>query len=384
MVWWKQTLIAGALLGASLVLWALYVPAASPLLARLGLPAAEGAAPSGEQPARGAPNAGASRGTRVTVARVTEADAGGEISAIGDGKALRSVSVRPLAPGRLASLEVTSGQSVKAGDLLALLDSDSEAIALDRAKLAASDAESTLDRIERLRGSGAATDVDLSAAQFALDKARLDIRESQLALDRRSVTAPISGTVGLLPVDAGNQVDTETVIATIDDRSSILVDFRVPERFAGRLSVGDPVGATALARPDLDPRGKIIALDSRVDPTSRTLLAQAAFENGDDHLRAGMSFAIDLSFRGDRYPAVDPLAIQWSGSGAFVWAARDNRAVMVPVRVIQRDSEQVLVSGDLRPGDMVITEGLQRLKPGAAVVFENGADTRTAGTGNDG
>ena len=113
----------------------------------------------------------------------------------------------------------------------------------------------------------------------------------------------------------------------------------------------------------------IVALDSRVDSASRTLRVQAALENADDALRGGMAFAIELGFRGERYPAVDPLAIQWGADGAFVWVAREGRAARVPVRVVQRNSDQVLVAGALEPGERVITEGLQRLRPGAPVVF---------------
>lgn len=372
MAWWKQTLLALALLIATTVLWALYMPGAAPLLARLGLTAAEGAAPAPAPDGTRAPGRAGSGGpTRVIGAVVEAAEANGRVSAIGDGKALHSVSVLPMAPGRLISIEVASGDEVTAGETIARLDSDAEAIALDRARLAVMDAEATVARTERLRSGGAATEVQLREANLALENARLEVRDADLALTRRAITAPISGVVGLLPVDPGSQVGTATEIATIDDRSRILVDFRVPERFAGRLAIGDPVDATALARPELALRGEIVAIDSRVDSASRTLRAQAALDNGADLLRGGMAFSIRLGFSGDTYPAVDPLAIQWSGDGPYVWVARDGHAVRVPVRIVQRDSDRVMVSGRLNPGERVVTEGLQRLREGAPLVFED-------------
>lgn len=376
MAWWKQTLLALALLVATAAIWAFHMPAATPLLGRLGLPAAEGAAPAPRgEGGRMAGGGGAGGGaTRVIGALVTAAETNGRVSAIGDGKALRSVSVLPMAPGRLIAIEVASGDEVTAGATVARLDSDSEVIALDRARLAVADAESTLGRTERLRTGGSATEVQLREARLALENARLEVRDAELALARRDITAPIGGVVGLLPVDPGSQVGTATEIATIDDRSRILVDFRVPERFAGRLAVGDPVDATALARPELALRGEIMALDSRVDPASRTLRVQAALDNGADLLRGGMAFSIRVGFDGDSYPAVDPLALQWSGDGPYVWVARDGRAVRVPVRVVQRDSDRLLVSGRLTPGERVVTEGTQRLREGAALIFENEND----------
>jgi RND family efflux transporter MFP subunit len=151
----------------------------------------------------------------------------------------------------------------------------------------------------------------------------------------------------------------------------------VPERFAGRLAIGADVDASALARPELVLSGEIVALDSRVDPASRTLHVQAALANDNDDLRGGMAFVIELAFRGEPYPAVDPLAIQWGAEGAFVWVARAGLAEQVPVRVVQRNSDNVLVAGELVPGERVITEGIQRLRPGATVVFE-GDDTPVA------
>ena len=91
----------------------------------------------------------------------------------------------------------------------------------------------TLERIERLSATGAATDVALREARLAARTAELARRDAALALERRTVTAPIGGIVGILPVEPGTQVDAETELAVIDDRSQIVVDFRVPERFAG-------------------------------------------------------------------------------------------------------------------------------------------------------
>ena len=75
------------------------------------------------------------------------------------------------------------------------------------------------------------------------------MRDAELALERRVIRAPFDGWVGILGVDVGDQVDTDTAIATLDDRSHILVDFRVPERFVGQVRVGAPVSARPLAAP---------------------------------------------------------------------------------------------------------------------------------------
>ena len=372
MSWWKQALAALGLTAIAVMAWAAFLPEAAPLLGRLGLPAG-GAAP-GPEPGR-ARDGGGGDAVMVVGSAVTASESAGRVSAIGDGRAIHSVSVTPLVSGRLTSLAVESGAVVAPDDVIARLDDEAEVIALARTELDVAEAQVTLERYEELQSRGATTDVAVREARLAARTAELEVRDATLALERRTIRAPIGGIIGLLPVEPGTQVSTTTEIATIDDRSRILVDFRVPERFAGRLAVGDILEATALARPELPLRGEIVALDSRVDSASRTLKVQAALENPKDELRGGMAFSIDLAFRGDVFPAVDPLAIQWGAEGAFVWAIRDGSVERVPVRIVQRNSDTVLVAGDLAAGERVVTEGLQRLRPGLPVVLEGEAAT---------
>lgn len=363
MAWWKQAGLVLVLLAAACFVWALYVPSAAPFLARLGLPVPDRAGP--ERPGGG--RFGGGNASPVIARPVALEEAKGRLTAIGDGRSIRSVAVTPLVAGRIVDLPVASGEAVEAGAPLALLDDDAEEIGVERARLAVEDAEATLARFEQLRSTGATTDVQVREARLAVDQARLELRDADLALDRRRVLAPFAGIVGILPVEPGEQVTSATEIARLDDRSRVLVDFRVPERWVGEIEIGDPVEATALARPDLSLEGRVHAVDNRIDPTSRTLLVQAIIENPDDLLRAGMAFRIGMRFGGERFPAVDPLAIQWSSEGAYVWGVRDGRAVQVPVRIVQRSSDRVLVLGDLAAGDLVVTEGLTRLREGSPV-----------------
>jgi RND family efflux transporter MFP subunit len=323
MAWWKQIAITVILVVGVGFAWARFVPEAAPFLQRVGLPVAETAASAGAPQGGQGSSRGGSGAVEVIARPVGVALANARTSAIGDGRAIRSVAVMPLSTGRLTEVLVSPGDRVSAGEVIARLDAQSEAIELARTELSLADAETNLERFERLRGTGTATEVQLREAQLALEKARLEVRDAQLELERRNIVAPISGLVGILPVEMGMQVGTQTEIATIDDRSRILVDFRVPERFVGRIDVGDRVNATALARPELDLEGEIVALDNRIDRASRTLRVQAAVDNADDILRAGMAFSLVIGFAGEPHPAIDPLAIQWGAGGSFVWVVRE-------------------------------------------------------------
>src|SRR6185312_14200249 len=89
--------------------------------------------------------------------------------------------------------------------------------------------------------------------------------------------------------------------------------------------------------------------------------------NPDGIIKPGMSFSVEMKFSGETFPSVDPLAIQWSNQGAYVWKVVDSKAQKGSVDIIQRNTDGVLVKGDVKPGDMVVTQGVLQLNDGLAV-----------------
>ncbi|WP_137932892.1 efflux RND transporter periplasmic adaptor subunit [Mesorhizobium comanense] len=380
---WKQIVFALVIVAAAAFAWARFYPGAPEVLARWGLDWAVAATPpaTGDK-AAGAAQAGRDRSSQVATIVATPAGTAtinDRLQAIGTGRANASVTVNPYSSGRLAELLVESGSHVDEGQIIATLDSETEIIAQDRAKLALQDAQSKLDRVKSLRASNAATPVAVADAEVVLAGAQLALRDAELALQRRSILAPISGTVGILPISAGNYVTNQSTIATLDDRTSILVDFQVPERFAAAVRVGAQLTATPIANPSNAYTGTISAIDNHIDEKSRTLLVKAKIANPADSLRAGMSFGITMKFPGDTYPAVSPLAILWGTDGAYVWQIENSKARRVPVRIIQRNTETVLIDAELESGDMVVTEGTQSVSEGGEVRIA-GQDQRAAKT----
>lgn len=364
---WKQLLIAAMLLIAAAFLWTRFYPGAPELLARWGIDWASAAVPPAEtrQDAPRQGNGGrAPQGFAVTQA-VGIATINDRLSAIGTGRDNATVALKPYSAGRLTEILVEPGQRIAKGDIVARLDSETESIAVDRARIALEDTSARVQRVTALRSSSAATTVQVTDAQIAEQNAKLALRDAELALERRAVVAPIDGVVGILPVEAGNYVTTDTEIATLSDRSSILVDFWVPERYAASIAVGEALEAISVARPNDVLNGTVSAVDTRIDAASRTLLVRARLDNAGDTLRAGMSFQVTLRFPGDRYPAVNPLAIQWGTDGAFIWVIREEKAARVPVRIVQRNTETVLVAGDIREGEPVVTQGVHLAREGA-------------------
>ena len=373
---WKQLAICLVVLVAGLAAWVHFVPGAAVKLAGFGVPeklVALVARPeaAGEGKGRGGNGGQGGRGgfagqvPLVVTEPVGEAVVNDRLSAIGSGEAILSVTVTPLSTGNLTEVLIKSGDRIRQGQVIARLDSDDQKVAADQARVALASAQ---EKVERNRKLGNAVSVAvLREAEFAEQAAELDLRKAELDLKRRDIVAPSQGIAGIITVHPGDYVTTSTAIAVIDDRSQILVDFWVPERFSNKISVGQEVSASAIAIPGSEYSGVIQAVDNRVDEASRTLRVRARLDNPDDTLRAGMSFSVVARFAGDTYPTVNPLAVQWSADGSFVWRVEDGKSQRVPVKIVQRNSDKVLVDAALEKDQAVVMEGVQRLRDGGDV-----------------
>ncbi|WP_245729480.1 efflux RND transporter periplasmic adaptor subunit [Salinihabitans flavidus] len=359
-------------LAGALYLWIAYVPSARPMLDRLGVSELLGIEVAQNEEENGAGPGFGGGATRVVVEEVTERTLADRVRAIGDGQARRAVVVRSETVGLVTELHVAPGGQVDSGQVVAQLQNEAETIALERAQIMVEDATDNLRRLRQLEGT--VTEVRLREAELALRTAQLELRQARLDLAQREILAPISGRVGIIDVEVGERVAAQEALFTITDRSALLIDFRVPERVISQLSVGMPVTVTPLGLRGTVLNGEISAVDTIVDRASRTLRVQGRVENSEDLLRVGMAFEVEMSFPGETLVSIAPLALQWSSEGAFVWAVREGKAARVPVEIRQRNADSVLVEADLAPGEAIVTEGVQNLRPGAAVEVANGRD----------
>jgi len=415
---WLQIILSLIVIAIAACIAGLFLPSANTMLARFGvsLPLLTGA--SSSAPASAAPGGASAQGQAQTQAQAGQgqrqgggqAGQGGqggnrqggfgganrvavvvtvpattgvinnELTAIGDGTAVSSVTINTASGGTLISVNVKPGDQVAAGQKIAMLDSDTQQNAVDKAKLALSDADSTLSRTQALAKSNNVPATQVDAAQLADQNAQLALQAAQIALDQRTITTPVAGTAGIIQVSPGNLINAQTVVTTVEDSSSILVNFYVPERYSSQIAVGMPVAATSAALPGKSFAGKVTAIDNKIDPDSRTLQIQATIPNADGIIKSGMSFSVDMKFPGETFPAVDPLSIQWSNQGAYVWKVVDNKVHKGMVDIIQRNTDGVLVKGDVKPGDSIVTQGVLQLNEGATVrLLDNGANAPASG-----
>jgi RND family efflux transporter MFP subunit len=329
-----------------------------------------------------------SRGGPVPV--VTEPvvldERGEESRSIGTLKAAQSVVLYPQVTGLVTEIAFSAGDAVAKDQVLLRLDSADQQVEVERTAIALADAEAARERAERLAKSGSATAVTVSDAKSAVEKARIDKVRAELELAKRVVKAPFAGTIGLTDLSVGDLVTSSTAVATLADTSSVIVSFEVPERFSSKVAAGVAIAATAAAVPGTVYEGVVVAVDNRIDETSRTLKLQARLPNDARVLRPGMAVTTRIAFPAAARPSVPSLAIQWDRTGSFVWKIDGDKAVRVPVTIVSRRGGDVTIVGPLAAGDRVVVEGIQRIREGSAVtrIDDTASPVAEAGEPRDG
>ncbi|HSD70172.1 MAG TPA: efflux RND transporter periplasmic adaptor subunit [Woeseiaceae bacterium] len=292
------------------------------------------------------------------------------VEAVGTSRAIRSIELHPATSGEVVSVKFEPGQKVAAGDVLVELDSRQERLAVALAEVRLQDAERLFDRYQRTGSSGAILPTDIDAARTAVEAARIELDRARVALDDRTIEAQFEGHVGITEVDPGDRINPDTLITTLDDRSSLLVTFEVPEARVGDISVGDNVAIASWNSREPTAYGRVVDIGSRIDPVTRTFVARAEVANESDALRPGMSFRVALEVEGTPYPVVAETGVQWGADGAYIWAVVDGRAQRVPVQIVQRQKGTVLVDADVDAGTLIVVEGIQRMRDGIDVSYE--------------
>jgi membrane fusion protein (multidrug efflux system) len=318
-------------------------------------------------------------GTMVMVEPLTLAKDQQLLRVVGTGEAVLSASIHPTVDGKVVEVLFKADQQVKKGMPLVRLDDEHEKLAVRLAEVAVKEAKRQAERLKKLAPAGSVPMARMETAVNEYESAVLRLEQAQANLADRTITAPFDGVIGLTRIDVGDRVTDETMIATLDDRSTLLVEFVVPEEFAGKIRLGDAISVRPWMEQERVMEGTISAVDSRIDQATRSMRVQARIPNPDDAIRPGTAFDVRMTFVGKPYPVVREVAVSWSGDGAYLWRAVDNKAQKVFVKLVRRDRGKILISGPLEAGDLIVVEGVQGLRDGQRLdpkpfKGENGAD----------
>ncbi len=315
------------------------------------------------------PGGGGARSTTVVTSPVTLQPFETVLNAIGTATALHHADVVADAAGEVIAVNMAANTIVEAGAILVQLDPRAETLRLEIAQAQLDQAVETVARFERLRAGGNATvtDVSLSDARIAARLAQANLGLAQVALDDRTIRAPIAGKLGLSDIEVGDMLRANDPIVTIDDDAALLVTFELPERAIGILANVTTIQASTPTFTGRNFVGDIISFDSRLDSVTRSVTVKARIDNEDRELWPGMTFAVRMVDAGEPLPSIPTSALTWSRDGASIWVDVDGVAKQTPVTILYRRGTTAWIDADIETGTFVVSEGAQKLREGAAI-----------------
>lgn len=291
------------------------------------------------------------------------------VAAVGSGRARQQITLTTRVAGVIAEVLFKGGDKVEAGQPLIRLSSEPEKIAVEMAEAQRAQASDAVERYKQLNPASVSR-VSVAEAETALKVADATLRRAREDLARMTIRAPFSGIIGLSDLEAGDYLAVGTPIATLDDRSKIIIEFTVPEAVAQSIEVGMPVRASLAARPGEIFMGAVSAVGTRIDPSTRTLSVRGEIPNPDLTLIPGSTFSVSVRLEGNETPVVPGLAIQWDRMGAYVWRVTDESTVeRVNVAILARNGDSVYLDAPLKPGEKVVHEGGGLLREGQKVLL---------------
>ena len=328
----------------------------------------------------------------VGVATVALGDMPVTLAALGSVTPLATINVNARVAGALDQVAFREGQMVRKGQLLAVIDPRPFKIALDQAlaqlqrdQAVLSTAEADLARYKTLRAqdSVAGQTYDTQTALVRQDQAvvaadQAAVASARLNLSFTRITSPVAGRVGLRQIDAGNQIvaNSSTPVAVVTQIDPITVVFSLPESQIAQVvahhgGAGLPVTALDRAGGQALAQGTLETLDNEIDTATGTVKAKAVFANAGGALFPNQFVNVALLVETLHNQVIAPTtAIRHGPTGDYVWLLQPGAMVKAqPVTTGAGSPETVAVLSGLQPGQVVITDGGDRLKDGAKVVL---------------
>lgn len=295
------------------------------------------------------------------------------LEAVGTLQAARGVNLASETSGEIIEIAVESGRQVEAGQLLVTINDSVEQAARNRAQANLVLARQLYQRDSSLIKQQSIPQSQYDRSQADLDAASASLAEIEAQLDNKRISAPFAGTVGIIKVKTGDYIESGTSITTLQDLSSLEVDFSVPERYFPDLHSGQPVQLHGSAS-DTTYTGHLIALDAAVDTGTRNLALRAMLDESAG-LLPGMFARITVDLETPRDVVTLPeIAVTYSLHGNTVWVIeKSGEDLTVTPQIVQtaqvRDG-RIAVTGGLEPGTRVVSVGQNKLHRGANVVLE--------------
>jgi membrane fusion protein, multidrug efflux system len=320
--------------------------------------------------------------TTVSSATVKEEDWAPALSAVGSISAVQGAVVSAELGGVVSQVAFENGGVAKKGDLLVQLDASAEEAQLKSAEadlqLARSDLERSRDLVSRKVISKA--EIDASESKFKQKEGSVEQMRSMIA--KKTVRAPFDGQLGIRQVNVGQMINAGQQVVPLTSLDPVFADFALPQQYLGQLTPGLEVQVTTDALPGRVFNGKLTAINSMVDSSTRNITLQATLENPDHALRPGMFAKAEVTLPEKHKTLVVPgSAISYAPFGDSVFVidkkkdektGKESQVIRQQfVRVGEARGDFVAITQGLKAGEIVVSSGVFKLRNGMTVTINN-------------
>lgn len=301
-----------------------------------------------------------------------------DAQAVGTLRARQSVLLKPEVSGRITKLGFTDGQRVKRGQVLVQLDDSLQAAQVQQAEAQAGIARTQLQRNRELLAQSFVSESVVDQAKAALQVAEAQVALNRAQLERMKVTAPFDGVAGIRSVNLGDYVKDGSDLVSIEDASTMWVDFRLPERYVPRLRLGQSVELGLDALPGRSFGAKVEALDTQLEANGRSMLVRARVDGAGPalaELRSGLFARVRVLFSTRQNALVVPEeALVPQGGKQYVIKlieGADGKPVAkrIEAKLGTRIPGKVELLDGVKAGERVVTAGQAKLMRGEGQVL---------------
>jgi len=306
------------------------------------------------------------------------------LSLVGTLAANEMVEIKSEADGMAEEINFTEGERVEKGRLLIKLDENKWTASVAEAEANFKLSRANYERSQQLFKDKLISqqEIDLTASLFQANQASLELRK-RLLKDTR-IYAPFAGVMGARQISPGQVISKNLTLTWLVDLDLVKAEINVPERFLSQLAVGQTIEVGVAAYPAEKFKGEVYFIAPQVDPATRTAFVKARIKNADFKLKPGMFANLELTLKIRDNSVVIPesaLVQLLDGERAMIYTVDETSAAkLTPVKLGVRLAGLVEVMEGLKGGEMVVTEGVQKIGPGAKVkLAAQGAGERGGG-----
>ena len=293
------------------------------------------------------------------------------LEALGTARANESVNITSNTSEKIREIHFEDSQRVHAGEVLVVLEQDEEQANLQQALAQLHERKLALQRSLSLEKQKLAPTDALDRARLAVEEAQANISAIQARINERIIRAPFNGIVGLRQISIGSRVEAGSLITTLDDTSTIKLDFGIPAIYLAQLKPGMEIIALAAATGKTEFHGTVKSIDSRVDPVTRSVQVRALLPNSEGLIIPGMLMHISLLQNTRKALLIPETALLPLGEKQFVMLrahkdgedVAEQRQVHIGIRI----PGKVEILQGLEEQDQVITHGSSKVKPGKPI-----------------